>query len=361
MTREFIPGPNDAGEAGLFDPRSDPDALPRSVPTPLAGSFARGGYFAFLEAADGTRLRYAHWAARTAMPRGRVVVLGGRGEFVEKYATEMVGELLERGFAVFSLDWRGQGLSQRALADPDKGHVANFALYREDLHRFLTLVVGPSTTASPVVLLAHSMGGLTSLRLLTDTPDRNLVRAAIVCAPMTGLKRAWVIRTVLTLAPMFSRRATDYAPGAGNFAEHRLPFDRNRVTHDPRRYRFTEQWFAADPRLRLGGPTAGWLRAGLEGIATVMQPQRLAQIDCPVLVLSARQDTLVDPASHDRLARDIRHGAIKRYADAKHEIMMETDAIRARFWRDVDAFLADIALNPDESAALDRQAPQDQA
>jgi lysophospholipase len=343
MTLEGIPGPNAAAQAALFDPRSDPEALPRAVPAALAGGFAQGGRFAFLQAADGTRLRYAHWPAPGTKARGRVVVLGGRGEFVEKYATEIVGELRGRGFEVFSLDWRGQGLSQRALPDPDKGHVADFALYREDLHRFLTLIVGPSTEASPVLLLAHSMGGLTSLRLLTDTSGRNLVRAAVLCAPMTGLKRAWAIRAVLALAPVFARRATDYAPGAGNFAEHRLPFDRNRVTHDRRRYGFTEQWFAADPRLRLGGPTAGWLGAGLDGIAAVMRAQRLARVACPVLLLSAREDTLVDPNSHDWAARHIPHCTIQRYADAKHEIMMETDAIRARFWRDVDAFLADVA------------------
>lgn len=340
MAADSIPAADAAGRAPLFDPRSDPDAQPRAVPASLAAGFARGGRFAFIEASDGTRLRYARWRAGIAPARGRVVVLGGRGEFVEKYATELVGELLSRGLEVFCLDWRGQGLSQRPLPDRDKGHVLDFALYREDLHRFLTLVVGPSTGASPVLLLAHSMGGLTSLRLLTETPGGDLVRAAILCAPMTGLKRAWAIRAVLALAPRLSRSATDYAPGAGNFAEHRLPFDRNRVTHDKRRYGFTELWFAADPRLRLGGPTAGWLRAGLDGIAHVMQPGRLARLACPVLLLSARQDTLVDPRSHDFLARHAPNCAIERYDDSKHEIMMEVDAIRARFWRDVDTFLA---------------------
>jgi len=38
-----------------------------------------------------------------------ILLLAGRGEFIEKYATEIVGELLERGFAVIAADWRGQG------------------------------------------------------------------------------------------------------------------------------------------------------------------------------------------------------------------------------------------------------------
>jgi len=325
---------------GLFDPRSQAEALPAAVPAALAASFAKGGRLGWLDAADGTRLRHAHWPATVAVPRGRVVVLGGRGEFIEKYATEIVGELLGRGFEVFAMDWRGQGLSQRALADPEKGHVENFALYRQDLHRFLTTIVGAPSGQSPVLLLAHSMGGLATLRLLAENAQDQLADAALVCSPMTGLKRALAIRAALLLAPHGSQRSHDYALGAGPFSQVRRIFTENRVTHDARRYGFTEQWFAAEPRLRLGGPTFAWLRAGLEGIDTVMAPGFLARIAVPVLLLSARQDALVEPSSHDRVARLCPRVTLKHYADSKHEIMMEIDPIRARFWADFDAFVA---------------------
>jgi lysophospholipase len=326
--------------AGMFDPRSEAEALPAALPAALAAGFATGGRLAWLSAADGTRLRHAHWPARIAAPRGRVVVLGGRGEFVEKYATELVGELLGRGFEVFSMDWRGQGLSQRALADPEKGHVEDFAVYSRDLHQFLTTIVGAPSGPSPVLLLAHSMGGLTTLRLLAEYAQERLASGALVCSPMTGLKRALAIRAALLLAPRGSRRSHDYARGAGPFSQVRRIFTENRVTHDARRYGFTEQWFAAEPRLRLGGPTFAWLRAGLEGVETVMTPGFLARIAVPVLLLSARQDALVEPSSHDQVARLCPSVVLKHYADSKHEIMMEIDAIRARFWGDFDAFVA---------------------
>jgi lysophospholipase len=327
--------------ADLFDPRSDPAAVPAAVPRALLDCFARGGRFAFLAADDGTRLRYAHWPAAATEPRrgkGRVVVLGGRGEFIEKYATGIVGELLQRGFEVFALDWRGQGLSQRALSDPEKGHVEDFALFGDDLHRFLTKIVGPSTAESPILVLAHSMGGLATLRLLADHVGDRLVNAALLCAPMTGLKHALAIRAMLLLAPPGSRRATNYAPGAGAFTTHRRNFAINRVTHDPRRYAFTEQWFAADKRLRLGGPTYAWLRAGLRAVEQTRRRGFIARITAPVLVLSARLDALVDPHSHDALGKSCARCTVKHYADSKHEIMMEIDAIRARFWRDFDGF-----------------------
>ena len=76
-------------------------------------------------------------------PRGTILLLTGRGEFIEKYATEVVGELLGRGFAVIALDWRGQGLSYRPLADHEKGHIDSFDTYLADLKLFLQSVVAP--------------------------------------------------------------------------------------------------------------------------------------------------------------------------------------------------------------------------
>jgi lysophospholipase len=241
------------------------------------------------------------------------------------------------------MDWRGQGLSQRALADTEKGHVEDFALYRHDLHRFLTTIVGAPRTNNPVLLLAHSMGGLATLRLLAESAPERLANGALLCSPLTGLKHALAIRAALLLAPRGSHRAHDYALSAGPFSQVRRVFSENRVTHDARRYDFTEQWFAAEPRLRLGGPTYAWLRAALEGVETAMAKDLLARIAVPVLLLSARQDALVEPSSHDTVARRCPRVTLSHYADSKHEIMMECDAIRTRFWADFDSFAATLA------------------
>ncbi|HXZ17468.1 MAG TPA: alpha/beta hydrolase, partial [Roseiarcus sp.] len=73
----------------------------------------------YVSAQDGVRLRSVRWTP-VGSARGTVAVFGGRGEFVEKYF-EIAGDLLARGFAVAALDWRGQGLSERALRNARKG------------------------------------------------------------------------------------------------------------------------------------------------------------------------------------------------------------------------------------------------
>ena len=47
------------------------------------------------------------------------------------------------GFAVATLDWRGQGMSDRALRNPRKGYVRNFSQYQIDLETFINEVVLP--------------------------------------------------------------------------------------------------------------------------------------------------------------------------------------------------------------------------
>ena len=109
---------------------------------------------------DGTELRYARWDATRMPRRGTVCLFGGRAEFIEKYF-EVVADLRRRGFAVATMDWRGQGGSQRMLANPRKGHVRGFWEYDRDLIRFMKDIVLPDCPP-PFIGLAHSMGATSS-------------------------------------------------------------------------------------------------------------------------------------------------------------------------------------------------------
>ena len=72
-----------------------------------------------LKTPDGVELRFARWAPPPGR-KGTVCIFQGRAEFIEKYF-ETVRDLRARGFAVATLDWRGQGGSQRALVRSAQG------------------------------------------------------------------------------------------------------------------------------------------------------------------------------------------------------------------------------------------------
>ena len=113
-------------------------------------------------AADGVRLRYARWRAATRRAQGTICLLQGRSETIEKYF-ETITDLRNRGFAVATLDWRGQGGSDRRLRDPQKAHIDSFAEYDRDLEAFMQQVVLPDC-APPYFALAHSTGGMIAIR-----------------------------------------------------------------------------------------------------------------------------------------------------------------------------------------------------
>jgi lysophospholipase len=79
-----------------------------SIPAnPAPDNFVAGT----LKTRDGVGLRFARWLP-PAGRKGTVVLLQGRAEWIEKYF-ETVRDLRARGFAVATIDWRGQGLSSK--------------------------------------------------------------------------------------------------------------------------------------------------------------------------------------------------------------------------------------------------------
>ena len=93
--------------------------------------------------AVGARLRAARFASDPAGPfRGVCVLLNGQTEFIEKYF-EVIDELCARGYAVATMDWRGQGGSTRPLPDPLKGHVGDYSEHDADLAALMEQLVTP--------------------------------------------------------------------------------------------------------------------------------------------------------------------------------------------------------------------------
>src|SRR6201990_2626142 len=94
-----------------------------------------------LKTPDGVLLRFARFDPPPGR-KGTLCVFPGRAEFIEKYF-EVVHDARRRGFAVAILDWRGQGLSDRALANARKGHIHDFSEFDRDLEAFVKDIVLP--------------------------------------------------------------------------------------------------------------------------------------------------------------------------------------------------------------------------
>jgi lysophospholipase len=287
---------------------------------------------------DGKSLRIATvYAPPDVAPRGVCVLLHGQTEFIEKYL-EVIGELLARGFTVATMDWRGQGGSTRLLADPLKAHIRNFAQYDSDLQVFMDKVV-PNLTDRPPIALAHSMGAHILLRAMHDHPEQ--FTAAILSAPMLRAQtRGYPPRLarLLCFAHTFAGGETRWVPGMRRRDPLKMTFADQLVTSDQQRFARTQALLRDHPNLRLAGATWGWLEAAYRSMDLVMSRGYAEAISTPTLVFGAGRDRIVDTAATRDFAARLPNGRYEEIETAQHEILMENDAIRARFWNTFDEF-----------------------
>lgn len=300
--------------------------------------------FDWLTVDDGTRLRTGFWPSQLEAPRGTVLLLTGRAEFIEKYQ-ETAGELIRRGFQVVGFDWRNQGLSDRPLSNPQIHHVERFERLVDDLDAVVERLVAPLSVAPPV-LVAHSMGGLVATMAMARHPDR--FAAAILSAPMHDIALGPLPRPLARgLAELACAVGwgTRYAFGQGDYRLETGVFRAdNPITSDPRRYALFHDPYRRRPELRVGGVSFGWVRAALRASDAVRKTLPLERVRTPVLLLSAPNDAVVRAGAQREVAARLGNVTPREYPDARHELLMERDGIRDRVWADIDAFLEGLSL-----------------
>lgn len=284
----------------------------------------------WLDGAAGKRFRAAFLPHPA--PRASVVVLPGRTECLEKYL-EVVADLSARGLTVLLVEPRGQGLSDRLLPDRAKGHMDKWGFAADDL----ATAVAAFTDRLPGkrLLLSHSMGGAISLEALLS--KRVSVDAALFCAPMWGV-RLPPGGDLLVKGMVATGLGEAFAPGLPTRVEPE-PFQGNRLTSDPRRHAAMNAIYVAHPELGIAAPTAGWLASALALLET-FTPERVKTLTIPVLVVSGSLEQLVDNDAHTRIVGYLPNGRQLMVEGSQHELMMERDPIRDRFFAALDDFIA---------------------
>ena len=294
---------------------------------PLHEDIARapsGGIARWLDTDDGVRIRAAAWRGGQAS-RGTILVFPGRTEYIEKYGP-LAGDLVAGGYAVATLDWRGQGLAGRMHPDRDLGHVVGFGDYQRDVRALLDFVRAEGLP-EPLYLVAHSMGGCIGLRALLDGLP---VRAAALTAPRWGIRMtrplrslAWGLSTLSRPLGFSNRMAPGQAPHPYVL---RVPFEENTLTTDRPTWEFFGEQISAYPDLALGGPSLRWLNEAL------VEMRRLSRLPSPALPVRAwvgSDERIVDPARIRARMGRWPGGELQVIDGARHEVLMERPEIRS--------------------------------
>jgi lysophospholipase len=223
-------------------------------------------------------LRYAT-SENAAQANRFLVFANGRSEWIEKYHALPSELKIGVDSAFMTFDHRGQGASGGARA-----WIHDYETYARDMKAVIDASVGNK----PYNLICHSMGGLISLQAIM----RGLIkpRCLVLSSPLLGMPNKPM---PAPLAYYTSALLTGCFLGHINTGGARYwkpPFERNVLTHSAERYEVIQNSPYPVP-----SPTFEWVKASYQATQFVLQPENLAKLDIPVLVLCGTEELVVDP------------------------------------------------------------------
>ena len=293
-----------------------------------------------MRTSDNVRLRAAVW--RATDPIGHVLLLTGRTEFIEKAAIP-AAVLVARGLTVVSLDWRGQGLSDRLGPDPLMGHVEDFSEFQKDLDTLLAEPMMDELTG-PRIILGHSMGGCITLGALARPEIAETVNLTVLSAPMIGIAMSAPVRAIAWLTTRIAKllgRLNRWPP----FGDMKTPYtltdpDPNVLTSDDETWNWLRDTARDYPALSIAMPTLSWFVAS--DVAT--KAARTVRPTMPVLTVLGTDEQVVD-SKVVRSWASASGAAIAEMPDGRHELMIERAEIRHETWEAIDRFLTANGVN----------------
>lgn len=218
--------------------------------------------------------RYGVGAPLDEPPVAQVLLMPGYGGVAEE-DFQTASAFVDERMQVWTLDGVGQGGSGRIVAPRDLGHVDSFGGDVEGVRATLARVIRPApetplvaiadASAAPVLLRA-AQTGLPGVTAIVLTEPRLRGRGLIPHAPAGPPWARWL---------HYGRYR---APGAG-------PWTRDAGKAEPGSRAYVRHaWQTANPDLRMGGPSLGWL-AAFDELLAAMRAAGFRKLDLPVLIL----------------------------------------------------------------------------
>ena len=288
----------------------------------------------FVNMNDGIKIRVCHWLQQKEKSTGTIFLQQGHNEFIEKYY-ETIQEFIDRGYSVICFDWRGQGMSERMIDDINKSFINDFKRHDKDLEKILEEIIDPFFP-KPLIGIGHSMGGCLMLSAFYNHPKK--FDYGILSAPMLGFKNEKFLRTASSLMNFF-KKDTDYLIGSKPNMGIETPFEENDLTTDQKRYKRTQMLVRKMPSIRLWGVTNSFAKAVNKRFKLIRNKNWAEKIGLKILIINSLKDRVVYSKKTSEMSKRLKKSAIINFNNCEHEVFMEKDEHRERFWKEFDNFI----------------------
>jgi lysophospholipase len=255
---------------------------------------------AYLQADDGVHLFVRRFEPHYPNADRSLFLVHGMSEHGQCYE-HVARSAVARGWTVVVPDLRGHGRS-----GGEHIHVNDFSEYVADLSRVFEW---SGLRSQRTVMVGHSMGGLISARFVQQYPDR--VSALALLSPLLGVRV----------------RVSPFTVALARILSVVRPLSRFRKRIDPAHSSRNPEALsrgAEDPLIRQS-LTAAWYFAMRSALQTAWDLAE--QIACPLLVLQAGSDLIVDPEAPlawlERVASTDK--TLRILPDHFHELLNEID------------------------------------
>jgi len=286
--------------------------------------------------ADGLNIAYRAWEKpKHGLERGAIVLLNGYSESMEKYR-ELVFDLAFSGYSIYTMDFRGQGYSDRfpGIDDPDLVHIDSYDNYVADIKTFFDTVVA-KRKHKHTFIVAHSTGALAAA--LFSYRYKNRVSAQVFTSPNFGPNSGGYYDWVVRWRSWLVYNSETYGKG-GPSDPRDATFEENQNTTDRDRFEILKRTWIDVPSSYMAGPSYGWILKTFT-VAKNLVDNLARKIIPNTLILQAENDVHVRLDRHEEYCRKARQCYLIPFKNAKHDLFWERDEIRDQVLFETKHFL----------------------
>lgn len=285
----------------------------------------------YIRVGNGPAQRYGV-SAPAVGPRATILILTGYSEPAEKWF-ETARDLNARGYTVWVLERQGQGGSERLTPWRDVGHVDSFDPDVAAVRALVNVVIRPKGDR-PLMMLGHADGGLVALL----AAERGMANDGVVLSsPAFDLNRSPAQTTQVAVWASRLKLGWIKPPGAPGWSRDGPDGVASGLTGDRPRGAVQQAWLTANPDLRMGAPSIGWLAAFSS--ASERARADVGKVRAPVLLLRGEKDRTASPALATSTCAALANCREVGFPAGRHDLHMESDVVREAWLIEIETFI----------------------